>query len=136
MVIVEGKFLNTAKGRDLKVEVKAKAMDKMSIGFSIGDHKYNDDGIREIGTIKKLYEVSFVTFPANEQASVLEAKTADIRTAEKALREAGFSRTESKKILSDGYKSIDQCEADEVEQRDAELNPDLKALFEKLQEVN
>lgn len=39
----------------------------------------------------------------------------DIRTAEKALRDAGFSRSESKHILAHGFKSIDsQRDADDV----------------------
>jgi HK97 family phage prohead protease len=136
MIVVEGKFLNTSKGRDLRVEVKSGAMDKMSIGFSIGDHKFRDDGIREINTIKKLYEVSFVTFPANEQASVLESKSKPktIREFESALKDLGYSNAESKTIAIGGFKALDHRE-DDQEHREDELSPGLKELFQNIQEA-
>jgi phage head maturation protease len=41
----------------------------------------------------RLMEVSLVTFPANDKARVLGVKNEiTIRTAERALREAGFSQ--------------------------------------------
>ena len=69
-------------------------------------------------TKSKRVEVSLVTFPANTEARVTEVKSGlDIRIAERALRDAGFSRSEAKSIVSHGFKSIaNQCDADELDQ--------------------
>ena len=42
------------------------------------------------------------------------------RTAEKALRDVGFSNAEAKKILADGYNSLGQRDVDEDVQREQE----------------
>ena len=108
---VEGKFINTTRGRDLRVEVKTGAIDSMSIGFRIGLAEFdNERGLRKILIIDKLPEISFVTFPSNPKAKVTEAKDLTIRDAEKALKEIGFSQKESKTILSKGFKDASGCD--------------------------
>ncbi|MBQ8090999.1 MAG: HK97 family phage prohead protease, partial [Pyramidobacter sp.] len=48
-----------------------------------------------------LWEVSLVTFPANDAARVTGVKNlATIQDVEESLRDAGYSRTEAKSLIS------------------------------------
>jgi hypothetical protein len=72
---------------------------------------------------------SLVTFPANTEARVTEVKSGlDIRIAERSLRDAGFSRSEAKSILSHGFKSLNQCDADEMDQLIAQVERNIAIL--------
>lgn len=111
---VEGKLADTPRGHELYTLMKMTprpAINGLSIGFYADDyHDVKEDGktIRHITGIS-LVELSLVTFPANDDARVENVKSgqrASIRDAERALREAGFSRSEAKSILADGYKSL------------------------------
>jgi len=66
--------LSTQKGRDTYELVKMGALDGLSIGFITLDESYNLAGQREINEVK-LKEVSVVTFPCNEEATVLAVKS-------------------------------------------------------------
>lgn len=87
------------------------AINGLSIGFyarDFKDEKVDGKRIRHITNVD-LVELSLVTFPANGDARVEGIKSgqrASIRDAERALREAGFSRGEAKSILAGGYKSL------------------------------
>ncbi|AEJ02181.1 phage prohead protease, HK97 family [Nitrosomonas sp. Is79A3] len=93
-------------------------------GLSIGyipvafENGTEQGGPRRILTKIKLMEVSLVTFPANDKARITDVKSdghGGVRIAEQALREAGFSRNEAKRILAHGYKSVGQCDAEEMD---------------------
>lgn len=71
-LLIEGKFINTTRGRDTHEEVKTGAIDSMSVGFYLKDYEIRDD-TRYIKNLD-LFEVSFVAFPANEQALVQDVK--------------------------------------------------------------
>ncbi|MGE4043328.1 MAG: HK97 family phage prohead protease [Acetobacteraceae bacterium] len=123
---LEGKFLTTPIGNQAYEECKAGALDSMSIGYSTIQSAWNDDtNIRTLIELK-LWEVSLVTFPANENAIITNVKEAlpdNVRDFEKFLREAGFSREKAKIIAARGFKAAD-------DQREAE--PDLKAIHDQL----
>lgn len=110
---VEGKLADTERGRELYTLMKMQprpAINGMSIGYYVTDsNEEQKDGeyFRHITGIE-LVELSLVTFPANTEARVQHVKSADeltIRDAETALRDAGFSRSRAKEILSVGFKS-------------------------------
>ena len=90
--------------------IKDGAINSMSIGYVVNDEDYDvksdTNKLKEI----ELHEVSLVTIPANAQALVASVKDADgalnVRELERALRDAGLSRRESKAILSDGVKAL------------------------------
>lgn len=131
-LFVKGKFINTTRGRDLRVEVKTGAISDLSIGFICGDYKIEDKGkrkIRRIVTIKELPEISFVTFPANNKANITEAKSKpiDVREFEHSLKDLGFSNKEAKTIISAGYKAINHCD-DDLNQREAEIIAEIKEI--------
>lgn len=110
------------RGRDAYALMKMTprpAINGLSIGYIPIEWKRNEtpkEGeARRILTKIKLMEVSLVTFPANSKARVTSVKSGlDIRIAERALRDAGFSRSESKSILIHGFKSLPQCDADDM----------------------
>ncbi len=95
------------------------AIDGLSIGYIpvAFENGTDPNGPRRILTKIKLMEVSLVTFPANSKARITDVKSdgQGIRAAEQALREAGFSRNDAKKILAHGYKSVGQCDAEEMD---------------------
>lgn len=112
------------RGRDAYALMKMTprpAIDGLSIGYMPVEWKINekagpDEPYRTLTKIK-LMEVSLVTFPANDKARVTDVKDGmhGARLAERALRDAGFSRSETKAILAHGYKSVDQCDAEKLD---------------------
>lgn len=106
-----GKMAPTQRGRDAYALMKMDprpAITGLSIGFIPVKWKMRstpDEPRRTLEEVK-LMEVSLVTFPANPKARIQSVKNEiDIRTAEKALRDAGFSLNEAKRILADGFKT-------------------------------
>lgn len=99
--------LSTTRGREAFELLKMGALNGLSIGFRSvpGTSRYNDDGVRVL-TALELWEVSLVTFPANERARITTVKAADIaaittiRQAEQALRDAGYSADAAKAFLA------------------------------------
>jgi HK97 family phage prohead protease len=83
-------------------------------GLSIGFRVKLDEWDRESGVtyLKELdlWEVSLVTFPANEQAGVTGVKADEIKSIrdyEAALRdEFGFSHAQAKALASAGFKAL------------------------------
>lgn len=76
----------TELGRQLYQEIKGGYTDKMSFGFTVAedqrvstvDHENNVETVtRTITKIKKLYDVSAVSIPANDGTSISARRTAD-----------------------------------------------------------
>lgn len=96
--------LKTVRGAEAYELLKMKAISGLSIGFATREDSY--DRLTGIRTLKKvdLYEVSLVTFPANDTARVQGVKNIevidDLKSAEQYLREAGLSRTKAKAFIA------------------------------------
>ena len=115
----KGRFLlETQCGRDRHAEAKAGALTGLSIGYRVdGDDgsEYRTENENLIRVLKrvKLFEVSCVAFPMNEEARITNVKSevvrpATVREFERALREVlGFSHAHAKAIASRGFKAID-----------------------------
>lgn len=125
-----------ARGRDAYTLMKMTprpAINGLSIGYIPVEWKRNvnpkeGEASRTLTKIK-LMEVSLVTFPANTEARVTSVKSGlDIRTAERALRDAGYTRSEAKAILSRGYKSLSQCDADAMDQLTEQIKRNIAIL--------
>lgn len=90
-------------GAEAHALMKAGALDGLSIGFrTIGAEVDEETGVRRLTEVD-LWEISPVTFPANDEARIGAVKAADIRSKrdlERALREAGFSRKDAAWIAS------------------------------------
>lgn len=68
---MESDLSKNATGRELYEDIKNGFYDKMSFAFSVEADEYNrETRTRTITKIKKLYDVSVVTFPAYQQTSV------------------------------------------------------------------
>lgn len=103
---VEGKLaLKTSRGAEAYELLKMGAISGLSIGFMTREDSY--DKLTNIRTLKKvdLWEVSLVTFPANDSARVQQVKSIEsIQTyaaAEAHLRESGgFSKREAVALVA------------------------------------
>jgi HK97 family phage prohead protease len=113
---MKGRFaMNTAKGREAYELVKMGAIDGLSIGYRTKDAD-DKDGARYLKSVD-LFEVSLVTMPANDKATVTSIKNITTRDVERDLREAGYSRSQAKAIALKGVSGL--READEEAQFDA-----------------
>lgn len=101
--------------------MKAGSITGLSIGFRLIDWEY--DKTKEAYLLKEidLWEVSPVTFPANEEARIEDVKSAfgrgeipSQKSIERVLRDVGLSRTQAKTFMSGGYGALDQRDADDV----------------------
>lgn len=108
--------LKVARGAEAYELMKMKAISGLSIGFVTREDAY--DRVTGIRTLKKvdLWEVSPVTFPANESARVQGVKSIEtiesLRDAERHLRDSGMSRAEAVAFIG-RIKSLSQRDADD-----------------------
>lgn len=96
--------METVKGKEAHALLKMGALNGLSIGFMAKEWAYDrETEVRTITAID-LWEVSLVTFPANEKARVTNVKSADElqapKDAEKVLRDAGFSKSDATAFVS------------------------------------
>ncbi len=124
-LFVEGKLLlDVQRGKEAYSLLKSGALKGLSIGYAVVDAHIDDEGLIRIITEVDLFEVSLVTFPANEGANVTNVKgklPKSTREFEKFLRKSGFSRTHSKSIVAKGFKESLQDDFFELEESIAKL---------------
>lgn len=121
---VEGKLLvnEVQRAREIHALMKAGALDGMSIGYSVRNHeKDRATGVTHLKELR-LFEVSIVTFPMNEESRVDAVKAAleegalpTLPEFEKFLREAGFSKTQATAIASGGLAKLLRSESGDTE---------------------
>lgn len=114
---VKGKLLDTTTGMDAYKALKAGAITGLSIGFRPIEYALRskpDEPRRTLRSVD-LLEVSVVGFPANDKARVLSVKSDDVKTIrdlEKALRDAGYTRSQAERICARFEAKADQGEPD------------------------
>lgn len=96
--------LDTTRGKEAHALLKLGALNGLSIGFMSKQWSYDrETDVRTLTEID-LWEVSLVTFPANEKARVTNVKSTDEmaspKDAEKSLRDAGFSKSDATAFVS------------------------------------
>lgn len=112
---VEGRLLvdEVQKAREARALMKSGAVSGMSIGFNTVVEEF--DKKENIITLKELdlWEVSIVTFPANEAAQIESVKSLlgdgklpSLREFEEVLRDVGFSQRQAKLIVGHGYAAL------------------------------
>lgn len=118
-LFVKGILANTKDGQDTGELLRMGALDSMSIGFIPKLTEFGKNGLRRLKEVD-LFEISIVTFPANNRAAITDVKSIDaiktIRDFEKFLREVGFSQKQAKLYASKGF-----IPAQDV-QRDADMS--------------
>ena len=96
--------METVKGKEAHALLKMGALNGLSIGFMSKEWSYDRETEVRTLTAIDLWEVSLVTFPANEKARVTNVKSADEmatpKDAEKVLRDAGFSKSDATAFVS------------------------------------
>ena len=103
---IAGKLaLDTARGKEAHALLKMGALNGLSIGFVSKQWSYDQE--TEVRTLTEidLWEVSLVTFPANEKARITSVKACpdemtSPKDAERALRDAGFSKSDATAFVS------------------------------------
>lgn len=111
--------LDTERGKLVHGAMKEKVLGGLSIGYRVGDFvrgtKPNEPR-RTIKTMKDLIEISPVTFPMNEMATISAVKSGQIVTVrefETFLRDAGgFSHAAARAIAERGFKSSEPRDED------------------------
>lgn len=127
---VEGQLLidDDPLARRAHAHLKAGSISGLSIGFNLKDYEYDNQlDVFKLTEID-LWEVSLVTFPANEESRVETVKQALMRGdiprqkhIEGYLRDAGLSRQQAKAVMSQGYRGLSQREADDEAQQAQQL---------------
>ena len=97
--------LDTVRGKEAHALLKLGALNGLSIGFVAEEWTYDRDAQIRTLTEIDLWEVSLVTFPANEKARITNVKAspddmAAPKDAERILREAGFSKADATAFVS------------------------------------
>lgn len=113
---LEGTFADTPLGNEAYTLAKMGALTGLSIGFST--KRYEIDEAKKVRKLTELelYEVSLVTFPANERATITAVKSRPqtLRAFEEYLREGGFSQRDATTVALHGFKALTtQGEPDE-----------------------
>jgi HK97 family phage prohead protease len=96
--------LDTTRGKEAHALLKMGALNGLSIGFVSKQWAYDRE--TEVRTLTEidLWEVSLVTFPANEKARITNVKSTDTlsvpKDAERLLRDAGFSKADATALVS------------------------------------
>lgn len=109
---VEGKLAPTTRGRDLYTLMKMEprsAINGLSIGYTPIEWATRSNADEPRRTLKKvkLWEVSPVTFPANDKARISDVKNAAPSEIERQLRDAmGLSREQAKAFMADGFNGL------------------------------
>ncbi|MCF1502186.1 HK97 family phage prohead protease [Afifella sp. H1R] len=103
-------FLGIQRGREAYELMREKALDGLSIGFrTIVDQWDREDDVRRLIEVD-LREISAVTFPMHEGATVSLVKGDQLPTEREferwLVRDAGFSARQAKAIVASGYKSL------------------------------
>ena len=135
-LVMKGRLaLGIQSGKEAHELMKMGAVKGLSIGYRVpkGGEEYDEE--HNVWNLKEidLWETSVVTFPANPSAQITDVRTAleegifpDVRDFEAFLtRDAGFSRSQARTILNEGYKSLVKQDADD----------DLAAVNEKLNQL-
>ena len=98
--------------------MKAGSLSGLSIGYILNDYAWDSDKNAFILKDIDLWEVSLVTFPANDDARIANVKTLLERgeipppsKMERALREVGLSGSQAKAFMARGYRAITPREA-------------------------
>ena len=109
-LFVRGKLLTEVQAaRECYALMKAGAIDGLSIGYrTVNDEYDRESGIRTISEAE-LYEVSVVTMPMNEAATVSLVKSDGLaapKEFEALLRDAGLSRKQATAFVAGGYNAL------------------------------
>jgi len=119
------------RAREAYALARAGAVNGLSIGYETVSSEPGTKGTRVLKEVN-VHEVSLAVFPMNVQAGITSVKEiASIRELEDSLRDAGFSRRDSKAIASGGFASLRDAGGSSSEAlRDADKSGELREALE------
>ena len=132
---VEGQLLidDDPLAKRAHAHMRAKSLSGLSIGYVLNDYDYDKEKSAFILKDIDLWEVSVVTFPANDEARIDNVKSifesGDIpppREIERVLRDVGLSRTQAKAFMSEGYAALKQRDVSNSEENAIKI---LQSIF-------
>lgn len=91
-------------GAEASTLIKQKAVEGLSIGFKTKSCDYDDDGYRIIDDID-LFEISIVTFPANNMAQIHDFKTSKLSKDKNLINAKNLKELEQPHELKQSQKS-------------------------------
>ncbi len=102
--------VDTDRQKATSAAMREGELDGLSIGFqTVKAERDEDKGTRTLTEVR-LWEVSLVTFPANDPARVLAVKADGVlpseREFERFLRDAGFSQKQAKTLIASGFRTL------------------------------
>lgn len=140
-LFVKGRILkDVAKGAEAMALMRAGAIDSMSIGYQAKTATREGGGsIRRLHEVD-LYEISLVTIPMLESATITDFKSLDWgnkRDVEAALRDVlGLSQAEAKAFIAGGYGDLAaKRDVDAGEESSEEDLTGLESILKTLQET-
>ena len=134
---LKGRLAATPQAQEACELVKMGAMDGLSIGFrtTSDEMEGNTRLLKEID----LWEVSFVTIPADSAATLTGIKAQKTeREVEEALRSIGLSRREAKAFIANGWAGVigqreaDAMQADETLRDAVDVKDALSTLLKRI----
>lgn len=125
-------------------QMKCGSIDKMSIGYSTIKCSYKSSNGTQLRLLDevKLWEVSLVSIPANDQATVTNFKSAQLdevkslKDIEGFLKDSGMSAKMAKTLISKIKEFSPRDEGETEQKRDAVACPDLKSLLDEINTSN
>ena len=135
-LLTESYVSKIQKGEDYLTLADEEIVTEFSIGYTVKESEYRDDGGRNIKSLE-LFEYSPVTWGMNKNTQLLAIKSADdlknIRELERVLRDVGYSHKEAKVIASNGMKGLREVGK---EQEEISNEQELKALADAIESFN
>lgn len=132
---VEGRLTQGVRDADEAYALlKDGALDSMSIGYRVVREEYDRKSGANLLHEVDLHEISLVAIPANQESVVTAVKSGhDVRSLEKALRDAGLSRREAKVLLAKGISGLeserDASAHDSIKQAKTDAQHELKRML-------
>lgn len=139
---VEGRLfaLNTERGQYIYEGLKAGELDSLSIGFQVRESIHGTKPHEPIRTLTNidLWEVSIVTFPANDKAKISDVKmTPDqLRELEGSLRDGGLSQREAVIASSVLKKWLQRDAGVPIRAPRDEVSPEEAAIIASLEKLS
>lgn len=133
--------MNTERGQYIYESMKSGELDSLSIGFQTKEAIYGTKPSEPARTLTNidLWEVSLVTFPANDQANILTVKSLSAeqkRDLEEALRDEGLSHKDSRTAVSFFHQLLQRdAGAPSHTPRDEAVSDEERAVLEAMHKL-
>lgn len=132
----EGKLFidDIQRAKETRFLMQKKKLKAVSIGYTIESKGFDADGRRLLKEID-LKEISVVTFPMNEMATIDAVKSVEEMTErefEKSLRDVvGLSQKQAKALMSGGYAAMNRDDSQQKENESSDASDILAYLNNK-----